>query len=188
MPYPQHPGFATQMSLLIRTPSDPTALSEAVRRKIRERDPQVPARFSTATESVDLSVAAPKFRSLLLGIFAGLAVCLAMAGVYGVMAYVVSQRSNEIGLRMALGAGSSDVLKMVLGQALTLTAIGLAIGLAGAYAASRTITGLLFEVKPNDPATYVAVSALLAVVALIASFIPARRAAKVDPLVALRQE
>jgi putative ABC transport system permease protein len=188
MPYRQHPGWSTQMSFLIRTPADPMALSEAVRRKIRERSPEVPAKITTLSEAVDQNVAAPKFRSLLLGIFAGLAVCLAMAGVYGVMAYVVSQRSNEIGLRMALGAGSSDVLKMVLGQALTLTAIGLAIGLAGAYAASRIITGLLFEVKPNDPATYVAVSALSAVVALIASFIPARRAAKVDPLVALRQE
>jgi putative ABC transport system permease protein len=188
MPYPQHPGFATQMSLLIRTPGDPLALSDAVRRKIRERSPNVPTKISALTSSVDANVSAPRFRTLLLGIFAGLAVCLAMAGVYGVMAYVVSQRSNEIGLRMALGAGSGDVLKMVLRQALTLTAIGLAIGLAGAFAATRILTNLLFEVKPNDPLTYVAVSVVLAVVALVASFIPARRAARVDPLIALRQE
>ncbi len=188
MPYPQHPGWSTQMSFLIRTPADPLTLSESVRRKIRERSPEVPVKFSTLTSSLDQSVSAPRFRTLLLGIFAGLAVCLAMAGVYGVMAYVVSQRSNEIGLRMALGAGSGDVLKMVLRQALTLTAIGLAIGLAAAFGASRILSSVLFEVKANDPLTYVAVSILLALVAMIASFIPARRAAKVDPLVALRQE
>lgn len=104
------------------------------------------------------------------------------------MAYVVSQRSNEIGLRMALGARSGDVLKLVFRQALVLTAMGLTIGLAGALAASQIVANLLFEVKPNDPLTYVAVSAVLAVVALAACYIPARRAAKVDPLVALRQE
>jgi ABC-type antimicrobial peptide transport system permease subunit len=111
-----------------------------------------------------------------------------MAGVYGVMAYVVSQRASEIGLRMALGARSTDVLKLVLGQALVLTAIGLALGLTGAFAASRLLESMLFEVKPNDPLTYIAVSVLLAITALAASYIPARRAANVDPLIALRQE
>jgi putative ABC transport system permease protein len=134
------------------------------------------------------SVAAPRFRTLLLGIFAAVAMCLAMAGVYGVMAYVVGQRSNEIGLRMALGASTGDVLRLVLGQGLVLAAIGLALGLAGAAAASRLLTTMLFEVKPTDPMTYVAVAAVLATVALAASYVPARRAAAVDPLVALRQE
>ena len=134
------------------------------------------------------NVAAPRFRTLLLGIFAGLAVCLAMAGVYGVMAYVVGQRANEIGLRMALGASPRDVMGLVLRHGLTLAAIGLAIGLAGSFAATRLLTKMLFEVKPTDPLTYVAVAALLGVVALLASYIPARRAMRVDPLIALRQE
>jgi putative ABC transport system permease protein len=188
MPYQQHPGWSTNLSLLVRTSADPLMLSEAVRRKIRERSTEVPVRFTTMRANFDQSVAAPKFRTLLLVIFAGLAVCLAMAGVYGVMAYTVGQRANEIGLRMALGASSSDVLKLVLGQGLLLAAIGLAIGLAGAAAATRLLTSLLFEVKPTDPLTYAAVALVLGVVALAACYIPARRAAKVDPLVALRQE
>jgi putative ABC transport system permease protein len=138
--------------------------------------------------SLAQNTAAPRFRTLLLAIFAGLAACLAMAGVYGVMAYVVGQRSNEIGLRMALGASSGDVLRLVLRQGLALAAIGLAIGLAGAFAASRLLTSMLFAVKPNDPLTYIGVTVLLGVVALAASYIPARRAAQIDPLVALRQE
>jgi predicted permease len=188
MPYPQHPSRSTGMSLLVRTPADPLGIAEAVRRKVRERSSEVPVKITPLSASFDQSVAAPRFRTLLLGVFAGLAVCLAMAGVYGVMAYIVNQRSNEIGLRMALGAQSSDVLKLVFRQALILTVIGLALGLAGAFAASRILTNLLFEVKPNDPLTYVTVSAILALVALAACYIPARRAAKVDPLVALRQE
>ena len=188
MPYQQHPGWATQLSLLIRTSTPPSSLTEPVRRKIREASADVPVRSFPLRESVNQGVAAPYFRTLLLVVFAGVAVCLAMAGVYGVMAYVVSQRANEIGVRIALGARSADVLKLVLRQAMLLTAAGLAIGLAGAFAASKLIESMLFEIKPNDPLTYLAVSALLALVALLASWIPARRAARVDPLVALRQE
>lgn len=188
MPYEQHPRPAGAMSVLVRTPADPAALSDAVRRKIRERSPEVPVKFTTMEASLAENIAAPKFRTLLLGVFAALAVCLAMAGVYGVMAYVVSQRSSEIGLRMALGASSGDVLRLVLGQALLLAGIGLVLGLAGAVAATRLLTSMMFEVKPTDPLTYVSVAALLGVVALAASYIPARRAAKVDPSVALRQE
>jgi putative ABC transport system permease protein len=125
---------------------------------------------------------------LLLGIFAALAVCLAMAGVYGVMAYVVGQRSNEIGLRMALGASQADVMRMVLRQGLVLAGAGLALGLAGAAAGNRLLSGMLFEVKPGDPLTYVGVTVLLAAVALAATWIPARRATRVDPLTALRQD
>ncbi|HYL77853.1 MAG TPA: ABC transporter permease [Bryobacteraceae bacterium] len=188
MPFEQHPYFAVALHLLIRTPAEPTSLSEALRRKIRERSPEVPVKFTTMEASLANNVAAPRFRTLLLGIFAGLAVCLAMAGVYGVMAYVVSQRSSEIGLRMAMGAGSGDVLRLVLGQGLTLAGIGLLVGLAGSVAATRLLNSVLFEVKPTDPLTYVAVATVLAVVALAASYIPARRATRVDPLVALRQE
>ena len=188
MPYAQHPGWATSLNLLVRTSSDPGALTDAVRRKIRERDPAVPVKFSTMDANVAEGVAAPRFRVVLLGIFAGLAVCLAMAGVYGVMSYAVSQRTNEIGLRMALGASSRDVMRLVLGQGLLLAAIGLAIGLAGSVAATRLLRSLLFEVKPNDPLTYAAVAGLLGVIALAACCVPALRATRVDPLVALRQE
>jgi putative ABC transport system permease protein len=148
----------------------------------------VPVKFTTLETVLAENVAAPRFRTLLLGIFAGLAVCLAMAGVYGVMSYVVGQRANEIGLRMALGASTAKVLVLVLRQGLGLAAIGLAIGLAGAVAASRLLSKMLFEVKPGDPMTYAGVIVLLGAVALAASYIPARRATKVDPLIALRQE
>jgi putative ABC transport system permease protein len=188
MPYLQHPRAAHSMSILVRTTGDPEAMAETVRRKAFEQSADVPVKFTTMEKRMSENVAAPRFRTLLLSILAGLAVALAMAGVYGVMAYTVSQRVNEIGLRMALGAGSGDVMKMVLREGLTLAAIGLIAGLAGAFAASRLLGSLLFEVKPNDPATYAAVAIALGVVALAASYIPARRATRVDPLVALRQE
>jgi putative ABC transport system permease protein len=188
MPYTQHPGPADGFHLLARTSSDPAALIETVRRKIHDRDPEVPVTFTTMEATVAEGVAAPRFRLLLLGLFAALAVCLAMAGVYGVMSYMVGQRSNEIGLRMALGANTGDVLRLVLGQGLTLAGIGLAIGLAAAVAASRLLASLLFEVKPTDPATYLIVAGVLSLVALAACYVPAWRATRVDPLVALRQE
>ncbi|HYW46920.1 MAG TPA: FtsX-like permease family protein [Bryobacteraceae bacterium] len=140
--------------------------------------------FTTMEARLAERVAAPRFRTLLLGVFAGLAVLLAMAGVYGVMAYVVGQRANEIGLRMALGAAPGDVMRQGLG----LAAIGLALGLTGAAAATRLLGKMMFEVKPGDPMTYAAVAGLLGAVALAASYIPARRAMRVDPVIALRQE
>jgi ABC-type antimicrobial peptide transport system permease subunit len=188
MPYTQHPGASNSFHLLARTSSDPVALIETVRRKIHDRDPEVPVKFTTLEAAVAEGVAAPRFRMVLLGLFAALAVCLAMAGVYGVMSYMVGQRSNEIGLRMALGASTRDVLRLVLGEGLTLAGIGLAIGLAAAFAASRLLGSLLFEVKPTDPVTYLAVAVILGVVALAACWVPAWRATRVDPLVALRQE
>jgi putative ABC transport system permease protein len=188
MPYQQHPEPSTALSILVRTSNDPAALQETLRRKTRERSPDVPVKFTSMDASLSENVAAPRFRTLMLGIFAAVAVCLAMAGVYGVMAYLVSQRSNEIGLRMALGASPSDVTRLILRQGMLLTGAGLVLGLAGAIAATRLLTSVLFEVKPSDPTTYAAVAALLAAVALAASYIPAYRASKVDPLVALRQE
>jgi len=158
------------------------------RRIVHERNPNVPVKFSTLEENLAENVAAPRFRTLLLGIFAGLAVLLAMAGIYGVMAYVVGQRRNEIGLRMALGASQGNVLGLVLRQGMIYVVLGVTAGLAGAIVATRLLTSMLFEVKPTDPATYAAVAAILAAVAMAASYIPARRAAKVDPLTALRQE
>lgn len=188
MPYQQHPYFSRAMYVVMRTSAEPGALSDVLRKMVRQRSPDVPVKFSTMEAKLAENVAAPRFRTLLFAVFAALAVCLAMAGVYGVMAYVVGQRSNEIGLRMALGASAADVLGLVMKQGLALAAMGLAIGLAGAWAAMKLLTSFLFEVKAGDPLTYLVVAALLAVVAAAASYLPARRAAKVDPLEALRQE
>jgi putative ABC transport system permease protein len=186
MPYEQHPRGSFEV--LARTAGEPLAVSETLRRIVHERNPNVPVKFSTMEQNLAENVAAPRFRTLLLGTFAGLAVLLAMAGIYGVMAYVVGQRRNEIGLRMALGASQGNVLGLVLRQGMIYVVLGVAAGLVGALAATRLLTSMLFDVKPTDPGTYAAVAAILAVVALAASYIPARRAAKVDPLTALRQE
>jgi len=155
---------------------------------VRARSAEVPVKFTSMDDLLAENTAAPRFRTLLLGLFAGIAVCLAMAGVYGVVAYTVGQRANEIGLRMALGANTADVLRLILRQGMALTGIGLAVGLVAAVAATRLVASMLFEVKPGDPATYAGVAALIAVVSLAASYIPARRAARVDPVSALRQD
>jgi putative ABC transport system permease protein len=188
MPYQQHRYNGTTLSVVLRTAGDPRALMDPLRKMVRERSPEVSVDFTTMEASLAGNIAPDWFRTLLLGIFAGLAVCLAMAGVYGVMAYLAGQRTSEIGLRMALGATRGDVLRLMLRQGMTLAAIGLVLGLAGAIAASRLLTSLLFEVKPGDPETYAAVAAVVAAVSLAASFLPARSAANVDPLVALRQD
>jgi putative ABC transport system permease protein len=188
MAYQQHPQTVAGMSVLVRTAIDPTALIETMRSKVHALSTDIPVKFTTMDASLSENVAAPRFRTLLLGIFAALAVSLAMAGVYGVMSYVVGQRANEIGLRMALGASPRDVLRLVLRQALLLTLVGIAIGLASAAAVTQFLASMLFGVKATDPLTYLAVVALLAFVALAASYIPARRAMRVDPIVALRYE
>jgi predicted permease len=188
LPYSQHAFNGATLSLVVRTAGDPNALAETVRRLAREWAPDVPMRFTTMETLLSENVAAPRFRTLLLVVFAGLAVCLAMAGVYGVMAYAVGQRSSEVGLRMALGASTGSVLRLILGQGLTVAGIGLALGLAGAFAASRLLTTMLFQVKPTDPLVYAAVAILLGVVALVASYIPARRASRIDPVAAIRRE
>ena len=188
LPYEQHPNNATALKFLIRSPLDTGKLSGTLRQAVHKRSPDVPLKFTTMEASLSENLAAPRFRTLLLGIFAGLAICLAMAGIYGVLAYIVGQRANEIGLRMALGASTTDVLALVLQQGIKLTAIGFALGLVGSFAAGRVLTSVLFEVNPGDPATYAAVAALLVLVTLAASYFPARRATKIDPLTALRQE
>jgi putative ABC transport system permease protein len=133
-------------------------------------------------------VAAPRFRTLLLALFAAIAVVLAMAGVYGVVSFLVSQRTQEIGLRMALGASAGQVVKMVLSQGVLMAAAGLVLGVAGAIAAARFLRSMLFEVTPFDPLTYCVVASLVALVTLGACLLPARRASRIDPMRALRQE
>jgi predicted permease len=188
MPYLQHPQPATNMRVIVRTNAEPGVMTAAMREKMRTISPDVPAKFSTMEQALSENIAAPRFRTLLLGIFAGLAVCLALAGVYGVMSYVVGQRANEIGLRMALGASPGEILRLVLRQALVLAGLGIVIGFAGAAAVTRLLTSMLFGVKPTDPATYAAVIGIVLAAALLASYIPARRAMRVDPMVALRYE
>ncbi len=140
------------------------------------------------TEVLNLSLATQRFTMLLLGIFAALALVLAAIGIYGVIAYSVTQRTHEIGIRRALGAGTSDVVKMIAREALVLAGSGIVVGVAASMAVTRLISGLVFGVSVTDPVTFVAVAILLAAVAFLATFIPARRAIKVDPMVALRYE
>jgi ABC-type antimicrobial peptide transport system permease subunit len=188
MPYRQHPRTSTQLTLVVHTMQDPAALSETLRRTAHEISKEVPVKFTTLEARIAGNVAAPRFRTLLIGVFAVVALCLAMAGVYGVMAYTVGRRSGEIGVRIALGASAGDVLRLILRQGLGLSAIGLAIGVAGALAATRALSSMLFGVKPADLLTYVSVVVLLAFAGLAASYFPARRATRIDPLSALREE
>jgi len=188
MTYGQHAFNGTTLSVVARTAGDPNVLAETLRRVAQEKSPDVPMKFTTMEAILSENVAAPRFRTLLFAVFAGLAVCLAMAGVYGVMAYAIGQRSTEIGLRMALGASTGSVLRLVLGQGLALAGLGLALGLGAAVTGTRLLTTVLFRVRPNDPVVYLAVAALLSLVALVACYIPARRASKIDPLTAIRQE
>jgi putative ABC transport system permease protein len=152
-----------------------------------DRD-QASTQIQTAEEALNNSLAEPRLYTILLGVFAVLALSLASVGIYGVMSYTVTERTREIGVRMALGARGSNVLKLVIGQGMTLALIGVAIGSGAAVALTRLMSGLLFGVSATDPMTFVVIAILLSFVALLACYIPARRAAKVDPMVALRWE
>jgi putative ABC transport system permease protein len=177
------------MNLVIRAESDPTNLAAAVRREVKAIDPDQPvAAVKTMDEWMSTAVAGPRYRTSLLGLFALVALILAATGIYGVMSYSVTQRTHEIGVRMALGARRLDVLKLVVRQGMSLVSVGVFIGLIAAFALTRVMSSLLFEVTPKDPLTFIAVALFLALVAFVACYIPARRATKVDPLVALRYE
>jgi putative ABC transport system permease protein len=186
--YRQRPRSASQFNIVLRTNSDPAAVFAPARGVLNQLDPTIPPRLSTFSQIFSESLNSRRFTLLLVGVFALTALLLAMAGVFGVLAYSVAQRTREIGVRIALGATAGNILRMVLGQGLVTAAVGTAVGLAGAFALTRTMRSLLFEVSPDDPLTIAGVALLLILVALLASYIPARRATRVDPMVALRYE
>ncbi len=188
LPYVQRPT-QTSMFLVLRTGGDPNSIAGAVRNTVRNLDKELPVfRVTTMEQLVADSMATRRFTLWLLGIFAVTALLLAAVGLYGVLAYSVSQRSHEIGIRMALGAQRDDVLKMIVGQGMKLVLLGTCIGLVGAFALMRLMASLLFGVSAADAITYIVIASLLAGVALLACWIPARRATKVDPMIALRYE
>ena len=189
MPYEQHQGPATSLNIVMRTDvAEPLALGATAARQIRSRTPEVPVRVETMAMTMATATATPRFRTVLLVVFAVVALLLAVAGVYGVMAYTVNQRVPEIGLRVALGASPGDVIRLVLREGALLIVIGLAIGSALSFAGTRFISGMLFGVSASDPLVFAGVAALVASAALAACLVPGRRALKVDPLLALRAE
>ncbi|HEX2270217.1 MAG TPA: FtsX-like permease family protein, partial [Pyrinomonadaceae bacterium] len=177
------------VNFVVRASNDSASLESSIRNAVREMDAGLPVyNLWSMNELVSKSMVQPRFLALLLATFSGIALFLAAIGIYGVMAYSVAQRTQEIGVRMALGARPFHVLRLVFGQSLGMLLIGTVIGLVGAFALTRLMQTLLFEVTATDPLTYVSVIGILMVVALLACYIPARRAAKVDPLIALRYE
>jgi putative ABC transport system permease protein len=179
---------ASNLAVVVRAQVEPGALVPAIREVVRSFDPQVPVKIRTLDQIFSSSLDQRRFSMVIFSVFGAAALLLAALGIYGVMSYAVAQRTQEIGIRMALGAKMSDVLKLVLRNGMSLVLMGAVVGLAGAYAITRVMASLLFEVAPTDLATFAAVPAILIVVALLACLIPARRATKVDPLVALRYE
>lgn len=177
------------MTLVIRTRVPVGALVEDVKKQVWSLDSQIPvSSIQSMDDLLAVSVAQQRFNMLLLGIFAALAVALAGVGIYGMIAYRVSQRTREIGVYIALGAQHRDILRLVMKDGVKLALLGIVLGLAGAIALTRVMVSLLFEVKPTDPATLLGVASLLAAVALLACYIPARRALNIHPMTALRCE
>ena len=189
-PYQQvtRPFFLSQVTFTIRTAADPTTLAPATRAALKEVDPSQPVAIAPMTELIAATTAEPRFQARLISIFSVLALLLSAVGIYGVVAYAVSERTREIGIRMALGADRHDIANMVLRRSLLLVGAGVAMGVAGSLAATRVLARLLFEVTPTDPSTFAVVAAILAAVALLAGWLPARRAVRIDPLAALRWE
>jgi len=181
--------YSTNVTLVARVQGDPRAVLMALRREVQTLDPSLPLyNVETLTEHMSVPLFPARMAAIVLGSFGVLALVLAAIGIYGVMSYVVAGRTREIGVRMALGAERRDVLRLIVGQGMTLALIGLGIGLVIAFAAARLLTSLLYGVSPADPATFAGIALLLASVALVACYIPAQRATKVDPMVALRYE
>jgi predicted lysophospholipase L1 biosynthesis ABC-type transport system permease subunit len=185
LPFPQLPW--PLLNLSIRTAGDPHSLISAIRREVGLVDEDQPlTNVQTMEEVVGSASAQPRFTMLLLAVFSATALILAIVGIYGVIAYSVAQRTAELGIRMALGADQGDVLKLVVGHGLRLTVTGIAIGLAGALALTRLMSSLLYETSATDPIAFLASALLFTVVAVLASYLPARRATRIDPTQALR--
>jgi predicted permease len=186
---PMTQDYSSNGILTVRTEGDPNQLFGAVRKEVQALDPNLPLfDVKTLTEHMRLALFAPKIAAMVLGVFGLVALLLSAIGIYGITSYTVAQRTHEIGIRLALGAQLSDVLKLVLSHGLKLTLIGAVLGILGAFVATRAITSVLYGVSATDPLTFVLVSGLLIGVALVACYVPSRRATKVDPLVALRNE
>ncbi len=188
IPYNQDP-WSSALTIAVRTTGDPASLSQAVRNEVRSLDSSLPiTSLRTMKELVERSVAKPRFRTLLLGVFAGVALLLSMLGIYGVMSWSVAQRTREVGVRMALGAAPADILRLLVGQGMIVAVVGVGIGVGGAFMLTRVLASFLFEVNATDLMTFVSVAVLLLGAALLACYVPARRATKIDPMVALRYE
>jgi ABC-type antimicrobial peptide transport system permease subunit len=187
MPLRQHPYAASRIQVVVRTNVAPESVTGAVRQAVRATSPDVAVRFTTLRDSVDRSIAAPRFRMVLVSAFAGLALLLAVGGMYALVSYGTSQRTAEFGLRLALGAQAGTVVRLVVTGAARLVVVGLVLGLLLASATSRVITAMLFGIRPLDTPAYVGVLVVCVPLILLAAVVPALRAARVDPMVALRE-
>jgi predicted permease len=181
-------GWGKSLSILARTSLDEASLAGTLRALVHDANPTVPVRFETMQELFDFALAYPRFRTRVIALFAGVAALLAAVGIFSVLAYLVGQRSRELAVRRALGAGAADVIGLIVGQGLRLVAIGLVLGLAGALAVARLLTGLLYEISPWDVGTYLGTIAVLGTAALLATLVPAIRAATIAPVTVLQQE
>jgi putative ABC transport system permease protein len=182
-------GSNLAMALAVRTSSDPRGLEDSIRRAVRSVDADLPLyAVQPMSDVLASNLAERRFSMIVIGVFAGLALLLSTVGIYGVLAYLVDQRTSEIGLRMALGAETGDVMRLVIGEGLKLAALGIVIGAAASVVAARAIATMLFGVGPFDPLTFGGLALGLTAVAALACYLPARRATRIDPLSALRQE
>jgi len=187
LPYAQ--DAVLRMNVVVRSTRNPLAVASATRTAISSIDPdEATSSFRTLGEIVSTSAAGDRFNAFLLGAFGGIALLLTVAGIFGVLSYLVTQRTREIGLRMALGAQRYNILGAIVGHGMSLVLIGVGIGLAGAYGVTRWMSGFLFGVEPTDALTFLTVSGVLASAGFLACYLPAKRATGVDPLVALRHE
>jgi ABC-type antimicrobial peptide transport system permease subunit len=167
---------------------DELSLASTLRTLMHDADPAVPVKFETMEELFDSALAHPRFRTQVIGLFAGVAAVLAAVGIFSVLAYLVGQRTRELAVRRALGAGAADVIRLIVGQGIRLIALGLALGLVGALGVARLLTGLLYEISPWDVRTYLGTIAVLGIAALVATLLPAIRAAAIAPVTVLQQE